>query len=301
MSLLRFMKRYRGFTLIELLVVIAIIAILIALLLPAVQKVREAAARTQTINALKQHGLATNSSNDALRRLPPASGTYGMMSATNGAGGVVTGTVHMHLMPYMEQDNLYKGLLSVSLAAYSTTIVPPFIAPSDPSATNPTGIQNFLANLRVFGYPLSTFTAVSCVTAPAAPTSPMDSAAAIPRAFPDGTSNTIIFANGFGSCGSALRLWSGLPTSASASFFGATALTANATPTASAVTIFQVAPLIANCSSTTGGVPQAFYTGGIQVGLCDGTCRTIAPTISISTWAYAISPADGQPLGSDWD
>jgi prepilin-type N-terminal cleavage/methylation domain-containing protein len=154
----------RAFTLIELLVVIAIIAILIALLVPAVQKVREAAARTQCGNNLKQIGLACHSYHDANKRLPQGYVMNPTLQPTPGWGWSVL------ILPYLDQGPLYADLNpdlitpnGPTVNALTTQRLAVFLCPSDPTTSNPLrstsptswyggfAYSNYVCNRAIFG------------------------------------------------------------------------------------------------------------------------------------------------------
>jgi len=209
-------RRSGGFTLIELLVVIAIIAILIGLLLPAVQKVREAAARTQCQNNLKQMGLAihdyASTYQNALPYLSDAPTTNAIIHSQS---------LLFTILPYIEQDNMYKAGMSLVVAPTDTEngpitggvikfngFVKPYVCPSDssnsttlalalyqPTATSWVG-SSYAANQQLFGTVVRT----------AGPDSLGQTAVIYAAVYnigniPDGTSNTVMIGERFALAG----------------------------------------------------------------------------------------------------
>jgi prepilin-type N-terminal cleavage/methylation domain-containing protein len=290
-SLLR-RRRWLGFTLIELLVVIAIIAILIGLLLPAVQKVREAAARMQSSNNIKQMSLALHNMNDSNGVLPA-------MVSNFPSNGPVRGTLQYFLLPFIEQDNAYKFMASQHNDSwYCTQPIKTYVAPSDPTnastaldVNSPRFGTSYAPNEWVFG---------SGNAPPNIQISDTTSRAAIPKTFVDGTSNTIVFSEKYAACGSS--------SSSQAFYFygetgGACNRQGNAPSSLGSIPGFytltppQPKPSPFNCNSC---MLQGMSAGGIQVGLGDGSVRNVSTNISATTWANAVQPADGNTLGSDW-
>jgi prepilin-type N-terminal cleavage/methylation domain-containing protein len=264
-------RRTSAFTLIELLVVIAIIAVLIGLLLPAIQKVRDAAARTKCANNQKQLALAVHNyayaNND---EFPP------FMKSTTPAAG----TWCFFLLPYIEQEPLYRmGLLAgtswFSFQLRGTKVIT-FQCPTDisaPTSLCPHGwaLTNYAPNYQLFAGIAGGGIAKSKYKI---------------GSVPDGTTQVIMIAERYMLPGSGESCWAN---PAPGIFGDQFAWSSTSVPQ------FGVPHTQADWLR-----PNTPHVGGAMVSLTDGSIRTIASSISQPTWWNACLPADGAVLGPDW-
>jgi prepilin-type N-terminal cleavage/methylation domain-containing protein len=312
MPLVRVWRRLRGFTLIELLVVIAIIAILISLLLPAVQKVREAAARAQCQSQLKNIVLATVDCADGHRGLLPCG--LGLYPNRNGSQNNGDGSVFFHILPYVEQQNLYNScLVPVGGApgddgrnagfypyysAWNATWNPPnptvvqiYICPSDPTQDQNPGTSttktSYGYNGMVFGV--------------AFPWGWGQGSYRYPASITDGVSNTIFFTEHEVAAYGAPS-WT--PDSGAANWadWGGSIYSVEGGMPTGAASMFSVTPPI-TCNGGScgwGSKANSPHTAGINAALGDGSVRFVSQGISVQSWWYALTPNYGDIIGSDF-
>lgn len=274
------MTRRAGVTLLELLVVIAIVAVLIALLLPAILKAREAALRAMSMNNIKQISLATHNFADTHdSQLPTIDGSLN--------GPNAGWPMFFSLLPYIEQGIAYNYFLGHNE-------LPPFIrtyiSPADPTIPTPLlPLSSYAANAQVFsGNP------------------------GLPRTITDGTSNTIAFGEHYAWMCTRTQFGyavgeitpGGLvhrPTFADRDDADIYPVTSGLPPTSVGAggfsLTFQVAPPINKCDP---GIAQTPHSGGMLAGLVDGSVRTLAGGMSETTYWGAVTPAGGEILGNDW-
>jgi prepilin-type N-terminal cleavage/methylation domain-containing protein len=290
-------RRSRGFTLVELLVVIAIIGILVALLLPAVQAARRAAARSQCQNQLKQIGLGLHNHDSQYKKLPPMS-RYTPAAQNNGREE--RGNLWIYLLPFIEQDTVYRlspapsprdpNIDAGDPNSVANKVIQSYLCPSDPTNTPPHTwangwvVGNYVANHDAFHNPNDGG------WMGAWDSGKQSYQARIGATYTDGTSQTIGVTEAYARCGGEGTLWAHETVTPPwhAMFNDWEARGVNSK--------FQVQPTPAQCNTR---LPQSMHTGGIPVLLMDGSVRQINDQIDPLIWAALLTPQGGEVFQLD--
>jgi prepilin-type N-terminal cleavage/methylation domain-containing protein/prepilin-type processing-associated H-X9-DG protein len=302
-----------AFTLIELLVVIAIIAILIGLLVPAVQKVREAAARTECTNNLKQIGLAFHNYEGVYKTFPPA---WTLQLTPSLGGGHAWGT---YLLPFLEQDNLYKGydlnqpmmgptnqaVITKQVKVFECPATPNYtrlytfnlpasaIFPGSPALTWKAWAGDYTATTGILGNTLN-----NCFTPPGGgqregALAPAPNEKTRIAQITDGTSNTIVVAE----LAARNDLWRvGKMVAANANSGGGWGDALNGENWLAgslADGTGSNGPCVINCTNERGRNLYAFHSGGANAAFCDGSVRFLSASMKNCTLAFMVTRFKG--------
>lgn len=259
-----------GFTLVELLVVIAIIAVLMSLLLPAVQKVREAAARTRSQNNLKNMGTA-------FHNFATSSGSYLPPSFGSSPGPIGDASLFFCILPQIEQENLYREFLTTPVSqSLASKSIPIFMADLDTTQDKTLALTSYGTNQLVFPGGIVGGQSTEVIAKSGKRLTELRS----------GTSNVVFLMERAAQSNNMQEqhywYWKKI----------------TLMPNIQAVPPFQLAPPKNQIDDS---LAQAFSANGIQILMGDSSVHSVSPSVKPAVWATACDPDTTQSLGEWWN
>jgi hypothetical protein len=239
--------------------------------------------RARSKHNLMQIGLAVHNLSSSYQVLPRVSGPWADLPPLPGKPPRDV-TIFFCLLPYIEQDNLYRQLLAEGSGASTNVLIPTYVNPDDTTGNGMQGECNYAANWQLFQTEGGKWPQIGYIS--------------MPRSFPDGTSFTVMFAEIYQNCNGTVRKWGQTGTWKD-----------NTTPAFNRMEkvnpslvnpsnlLPQLAPKPFECAPTQAQTP---YSKGAWVGLGDGSVRAVDSRVSLTTWQRVCCPADANAVGPDW-